>query len=92
MLRSGGVLTRFAPRAGARRRTLRRCRDAGPPRFGEADRDRLFGRPRAVFAFAYVIDFLTDEFAGLRIGGFSLAAIALHTLHCFLVRHGVTPP
>src|SRR5690349_2044456 len=55
---------------------LRRRRelDARAPRLRQSDRDRLFGRARAVLALADVIHLLAHELARLRRGGLSLAS------------------
>ncbi|MGA2025145.1 MAG: hypothetical protein ABSH23_10335 [Steroidobacteraceae bacterium] len=44
-----------------------------------------------MYAFADVMHLFADEFAGLSAGGFALALIALHPLHCLTFRHESTP-
>jgi hypothetical protein len=51
--------SRFSP---PRRRQLY----ASPPRLRQADRNRLFGRSSAMFAFADVFHFFAHELARLR--------------------------
>src|SRR5690348_7308040 len=46
-------------------RLLARHLDAGTPRLGKADGDGLLRRTRAMLAFAHMLDFLMDVFAGL---------------------------
>jgi hypothetical protein len=41
----------------------RRKPDARTPRFGQTNRDSLFGRAGAVNSFADMMDFFADEFA-----------------------------
>jgi hypothetical protein len=60
---------RVSPRGGLARPCLRSTSrrlqgDARTTSLGEPDRDRLLGRPRAVLAFADVMNFLSDELAG----------------------------
>jgi len=68
---------------------LRRCHlHAGAARFGEADRDRLLGRPRSVLAFLDVLDLLMDELAGLGARGLSLALVFAGLLDGLFLGHG----
>src|SRR6185437_10659788 len=64
---------------------------AGAARLRQPDRDRLFGRTRAMLALTYVVDFLAHELASLGAGGFAFALVLLRTRDRFLVRH-VAPP
>src|SRR6185369_1295843 len=52
----------------------RQC-DAGTAGLGQADCDGLFGRARAVLAFAHVLDFLAHELAGLGARSFALGLV-----------------
>jgi hypothetical protein len=65
--------------------------DARTARFGQANRDRLFRRTRAMLAFANVMHFLTHEFASLRGSRFSLAPIFFSPPECFLFWDIVSP-
>src|SRR5438046_10526552 len=65
----------------------RRHAHAGTARLRESDRDRLFGRPGAVLAFADVVELFTHELAGLRAGRLPLAAVAARALQRLLLRH-----
>src|SRR5258706_6882289 len=83
----GTLRTLTRPRRGLA--LLRRLdRHAGAARLRQADRDRLLRRARAVLAFADVLHFLADEFAGLRAGGFPGPAVLAGPLESFLVGHG----
>src|SRR6185437_94275 len=74
-----------------RRLAFLRTVHAGAARLRQPDRDRLFGRTRAMLALAYVVDFLAHELASLGAGGFAFALVLLRTRDRFLVRH-VAPP
>src|SRR5262252_5044841 len=63
-------------------------RHAGAASLGQADGDRLLGRPRAVLALADVMHFLPNELAGGRGGAFPLPQIFLCSLQRLLLGHG----
>lgn len=80
------ILFRLAA-CGWRRRFLHRRFYARPTRFGQSDRDRLFGRARAVLALADVIDLLPHKFPGLRARRFSRAAILCNAFESGFIGH-----
>src|SRR3954470_3556137 len=63
--------------------------DAGAPRLGQADGDRLLRRPRTMLAFAHVMDFFPNELTSLGAGGFPGALIPAGTSHGFFFGHGL---
>src|SRR5262249_35933934 len=63
-----GVLRALACAALGRAPTRRRQVDAGAARLGQADRDRLLGRSRAMLAVANLVDLGAHEFARLGRG------------------------
>src|SRR5664279_342617 len=63
---------------------------AGTARLRQTNGNRLFGRGRAVLAFADVVHLLFHEFAGLGAGRFSLARIFVGALQCFFLWHRVS--
>ena len=74
------ALTRFVGVFGALACSLRdlaalwrRQVDAGAPRLGKPDGNRLFGRARAMLAMTNFVDLLADELARLGRGRFALA-------------------
>jgi hypothetical protein len=76
-LPAGHVALRFPTSLRGRRPFLGRTKpDSGPAGFGQTDRDRLFGRARAVLATTDVMDLLAHELAGLGRSGLALASIA----------------
>src|SRR5262249_61190217 len=73
------------------RRGGRRQVAAGPPRFGQTDRDRLLRRSCAVLALAHVMDFLAHELTGLRARTLAFTAVASGTLERSLLWHAAPP-
>src|SRR6185369_7463106 len=65
-------------------------RNAGASRLGQADRDRLLGALRAVFAGADVVHLFLDEFARRSARALTLPQIALCARHGALFRHEVS--
>jgi hypothetical protein len=75
---------------------LCRCRrrwqlDASTSRLRQADGDRLFRGSSSVFAFAYVMDFLADERAGLCRGRPSSTLRLARAFNSGLLRHSYPP-
>ncbi len=94
--RSGALVPSAGGTAGRRGALLRpRCGagrgpwklDARPSGLRQADSDRLLRGSRAVLALPYVMDFLTDEFAGLCAGRLSFSFIPSRPLQCGFLRH-----
>src|SRR5262249_19136700 len=85
-IRGGGASPRRLLTA-ARRRQV----DAGAPRFGQTDRDRLLRRSCAVLALAHVIDFFSDELTGLGARTLALTPIAPGPLERSLLWHAAPP-
>src|SRR5262249_44820268 len=83
-----GPLGRLACALGGLALSRRLERDARPPRLGQADGDRLFGRLGAVLAFADVLHLLANELAGRRRRLLSLAEVLLGALQRLLLWHG----
>jgi hypothetical protein len=79
-------LSRFRPSA-RRRGFLCRQLDAGAPRFGQADGDRLLRRSRAVLAFANMPHFFADELTRLSRRGFAFHSVAARATDDFAFRH-----
>lgn len=61
--------------------------DSRAASLGQADRDRLLRRSRAVFALADMIHFFAHEFSGLGAWSFALALILARPCDRFLFRH-----
>ena len=61
--------------------------DAGAPRLGQPNRNRLLLRLSAVISFANVMHLFTDKLTGLRAGRFSLLGIMPSFLNDVLLRH-----
>src|SRR3954447_18473612 len=61
--------------------------DAGAPRLGQADGDRLLRRPRTMLAFAHVMDLFPNELTSLGAACFPGALISAGTFHRFFFRH-----
>src|SRR6185312_14450069 len=87
----GGFLRRGLLAALLRPLAFLRHVHARAARLRQPDRDRLFGRTRAMLALAHVVDFLTHELASLGAGGFAFALVLLRACNRLLVRH-VAPP
>src|SRR6202011_3052075 len=62
--------------------------DARSPRLRQTNRNGLLGGSSAVFAFAYMLNFLANEFACLCRGRFTLLSIAMCTLDYIFLWHG----
>src|SRR5207237_7223903 len=86
---SFGDVARRLPACTSRRGALLRRRefDAGAPRLGETDRDRLFGRSRAMLALADVMHLLAHEFAGLSTRCFPFALVLVRAFDRFSFWH-----
>src|SRR6185436_14449317 len=69
----------------------RRQFHAGATRLLQSDGDRLFRAPRAVLAFADVLDLLAHELAGLRGRRLALALVLSRPADGFFLRHGGSP-
>jgi hypothetical protein len=69
----------------------RRQVDAGAPRFGQPNRDRLFSRARAMLAVANFVDLIADKFARLGRGGFAFMLIPARLFNGSLQRHCLLP-
>jgi hypothetical protein len=71
------------------RRTLARRfqPDAGAPRLGKTDRNRLLRGTRSMLAFTNVLHLLTYELARLCAGGLAFASIPSRSFECALLRH-----
>src|SRR5258708_17541055 len=65
----------------------RRKLDTRSPRLRQTDSNGLLGRSSAVFAFAYVLNFLANEFARLCRGRFTLLSVAMRTLDYIFLCH-----
>jgi hypothetical protein len=57
------------------------------PGLGQADRNGLLGRGRAMLAFSYVVHLLAYEFSRLRAGRFTLKGILASAFDRFFFRH-----
>ena len=67
--------------------TRRRKIYPGPARFGQANRDRLLRRSRAVLAFANVFHLLTHKFTRLRARRFAFSFVFFRSFDRLLFRH-----
>src|SRR5207244_1625659 len=84
------IAPRPPARAGRRRSRAGRWQlDARPPRFRQADGDRLLRRARAVLALADMVDLLAHELARLRRGRLALRRILPGAPDRLLVGHGI---
>src|SRR6185295_15283998 len=87
--RTGGVLRRLPARA---LRARRGKPHAGAAGLGQADRDRLLRRARAVLALAHVVYLLAHELARLRRGRLVFRFVAACGPQRLLLRHGRSLP
>src|SRR6185312_15424092 len=70
-------------RSFARRREFHSC----PARLGESDGDGLFRIARSMFTLADIVNFLADEFAGLRARRLPLSFVSSRFSGCFFLWH-----
>ena len=71
-------------------RTWRRQIDTGAPRFGQSNRDGLFGGTRSVSTFTDMVYLLADEFPSLRRWRLACLLVGTGPLQCSLLGHDFT--